>query len=408
MTKKVIVFISIFFFSFVGMSSVKADCADIGSKITIYNEFKEKLSTMNCAEPESDEIANSCNQLTMDKNLIVTQLMKLDEQNAICEVWQSDVEKIIDENSSSCHQIFDDDLNDFVNRVMTLFYIVGPILLIIFGTIDYSKAVVGDEKELKAANKRFIRRLIATILLFLSPVIVNIILTFNVSEYYLSGNAYACDFNYVVFHKKWNIRYVPRKSRNKKSEGSAHIGGTRVGDYIIFKQNDPQWASEKLINSSAGNPIGTHGCALTSVAMQIANSGVDTIEPVSPLTLNTHLRKYISGGGMVWGSEGISSFTNGKFALEVEDRLTGDINDKANQLSNYLSQGYYPVIQVKTHGDTSDSHYVAVFAVENGNIIIGDPANYDRMELIILNNEHQYRIANDNYSSELYLYKVIK
>ena len=403
MNKKIIYILFTFFVFFIGLNTAYADCATIGNKITVYNSYKEQLQNIDCTDTTNEEIVKTCNEIKLKKNLIVTDLMQLRDNGGICGAYKTQVDSIIEENKDSCSQIFDDDFNNFVNKVMMVFYIVGPILLILFGTIDYAKAVVAsDAGEIKKAHKKFVKRIVATILLFLAPIIVNIILSFNMSDYYLSGNGYACDFSYVVFNKKWNINYVPKKT--KRTTGSASIGGTQIGDYILFNQEDPRWANERLINSQSGCTIGACGCAVSSVAIQIVNSGVETTQPVNPSTLNAFLRNYIkNGGGMVWDTRAIPDITNGKFVHYASSNLTGNIQNKTKQLEGYLNQGLYPVIQVKW-GTATSSHYVAVFAVENGEVIIGNPGTG---EVKILQNT-SYPIAHNTYSSQVELYKVEK
>ena len=51
-----------------------------------------------------------------------------------------------------------------------------PILLIVFGIIDLSKAVISqDDKAAKEAQKRFISRLIYAVVIFLVPTIISLI-----------------------------------------------------------------------------------------------------------------------------------------------------------------------------------------------------------------------------------------
>ena len=64
-----------------------------------------------------------------------------------------------------------------VGKVLLVFKIVIPILLIIFGMIDLGKAVIGsDEKAIKEATNSIIRRLIAAIVIFFIPSIVGAII----------------------------------------------------------------------------------------------------------------------------------------------------------------------------------------------------------------------------------------
>ncbi len=64
-----------------------------------------------------------------------------------------------------------------IYKILMVFWIIVPIGLIVFGTIDLGKAVIAsDEKEVKAAQKRLISRFIYAALVFFIPVIVTAIM----------------------------------------------------------------------------------------------------------------------------------------------------------------------------------------------------------------------------------------
>lgn len=79
------------------------------------------------------------------------------------------------------------DCNDFIDastgrnliqEIWTLFEIAAPILLIVFGSLDFVKATAAaDADALKKAGNNFMKRVIAAVLLFLIPFIVSFILT---------------------------------------------------------------------------------------------------------------------------------------------------------------------------------------------------------------------------------------
>ena len=55
--------------------------------------------------------------------------------------------------------------------------ITVPFVLIIWGSIDFFKAVIaGDEKEMKQKRKPFVQRVVAAIIIVLLPTLVNLIL----------------------------------------------------------------------------------------------------------------------------------------------------------------------------------------------------------------------------------------
>ena len=64
----------------------------------------------------------------------------------------------------------------FVHYILALIQIVVPIILIIVGAFDLAKAVMGsDEKEIKAATQKLIKRAIAAVSVFFISTAVSII-----------------------------------------------------------------------------------------------------------------------------------------------------------------------------------------------------------------------------------------
>lgn len=83
-------------------------------------------------------------------------------------------------------QLFDDTVtnNKFLailkiaRVVVQILQILVPIALIVWGTLDFGKAVIeGDEKKMKEKRKPFIQRIISAVIVFLIPWIVGIILS---------------------------------------------------------------------------------------------------------------------------------------------------------------------------------------------------------------------------------------
>ena len=235
MNKKVFIFILLFFICMKNVSATT--CAEIGENVDNYYSYKDELDTLDCTDTSDEEVVSKCNNLKMQKNLIVKDLMQLNDNKDICNSKKQSVNSIIKENKDSCGKIFDDNFTNLIRKVMMLFYIVGPILLIFFGSYDYTKAVVqSDPAAMKKANQRFFKRLLATVLLFATPFITDVIISFNVSDYYLSGNAYACDYTSIMFAKKWTFKYVPKTSGTNKNKIKGSGSGTKVNN-INFTTN---------------------------------------------------------------------------------------------------------------------------------------------------------------------------
>ena len=61
--------------------------------------------------------------------------------------------------------------------VIRLFWILIPVGLIIYGTVDLGKAVIAsDEKEVKAAQSRLIKRFIYAAVVFFVPILVGVVM----------------------------------------------------------------------------------------------------------------------------------------------------------------------------------------------------------------------------------------
>ncbi len=65
----------------------------------------------------------------------------------------------------------------FIKSILGLIQIVVPIILIIVGAFDLAKAVMGsDEKEIKAATQKLIKRAIAAVAVFFIVTAVQVVM----------------------------------------------------------------------------------------------------------------------------------------------------------------------------------------------------------------------------------------
>lgn len=389
-----------FFFS---ISSANAySCAQIQKNVDKYNEIKENLSKLDCTKTDDESIVNNCNSLNLNKNAILTDIYHSKEDANKCDSVKDKVDSILKENENDCGTVFNGDLKKFTNKIMNIFYIVGPILLILFGTLDFSLATVSSEKDaLKKASKKFSKRLLATILLFVSPVIVNIILSFNTSGYDLDGDAYVCNYTNSVYKKKYTIQYTPKQ---KKGTNTTDVDFD--ADYINWKQTGSTWSGFLL--GGAGTSISSIGCTTVSIAIQIANSGVAD-SSFNPGTLASVIKSgggYSPGGGMLWddASNAWQTIAPG-FKYEKQVIISGDRASKESQLANYISQGYYPVVEVKCNQTDCDSqHWVAAVGVQGNSIVFADPGAQSND----VANNSKYTFSNSSCSKRVKLYKVQK
>ena len=259
---KVFLLAIILFFLFIVPVKADTDCGTIDIKISNYNEYNQSLSTLDCTNSSDEQNVITCNDLNLKKNLILSELMKANDEGKICESKQSEVDNIIEANKERCDSVFGEEFVDIINNIMTIFYVLGPILLIVFGSLDYTKATAsGDEKVFKQANKNFIKRIIATILLFLTPLVVNLIV--GIAGLSLNSNIYTCNYEYLVYNKEYKIT-ASAKQQSTSSSSSTSASALGYGKAIA--------EAAREIKQGAVNNKYTYGYNGKSAEVQGTNS----------------------------------------------------------------------------------------------------------------------------------------
>jgi len=82
----------------------------------------------------------------------------------------------------TCDSIFGDkddpdSIAYLINEILGYVRIIVPILIVILGTLDYTRAVMaGKEDEMRKAQRNFVRRVVIGVAVFFVPVLVNIIM----------------------------------------------------------------------------------------------------------------------------------------------------------------------------------------------------------------------------------------
>ena len=378
MNKKILKLLLFIFCIFFNLNVVSAKtCAQIDQDINKYNEVKEKLSSLDCSKVDDTKIVNECNKYNLEKNTVLSEIYRINEAKPNCSSQVTKMESILKENENNCGKIFDDTIDKWIKYIMGIFYIIGPILVIVFGTLDFGKATISsDSTALKKATNKFYKRLLALVLLFLSPLLTNLIISINTTGYNLSGDAYSC--NYSTIWARKNIQITKVAKSEDENDAVSGGGGSNPstdttsevsGKFLKWKQYEGAW---KNINIGCGT-VRKCGCLLTSVSIQIANSGTAKKASFTPTTFINAVKNnngLTSSGLFTW--TGWSKIAP-KFEYVGQQTLTGSQAQKANQLKKYLEQGYYPVAEVKAGG--CGQHWVAVMSVKGSEITIADPGS---------------------------------
>jgi len=150
------------------------------------------------------------------------------------------------------------------------------------------------------------------------------------------------------------------------------IYGANSGDFVNWRQTNPQWSSIKVGNSN--KTMGNIGCLITSISILIDKSGTNiAIDPFNPGTFLEALNK--TNGFDNEGSLQYAAVNRAVPNFEYVDRvmLTGKTKEeKYNIISSYHNKGYYLAVEVK--GDTGQ-HWVAVMEAIDGTVSIVDPSS---------------------------------
>lgn len=259
--KSMFLIIVINFLFFINVSNVSAiTCADIDQKISDYNSTVTELSKLDCTKDTDSSIVNSCNKLNLLKSQQISELYRYKENYTSCTSQNTQIEKIINDNKDNCSLVSDGFIEKTTSYFMGIFYILGPILVIIFGTIDYTKAIViNDPEALKKATRNFSKRLISVILLFLAPSIVNLIINFNTSDNILRGDSYVCGANHINLKKTYTIEYVEREETTSSGKGgkkgSSSTSGMIAGEFdgYMIRTKKPTMKDKAYYNPALAN-----------------------------------------------------------------------------------------------------------------------------------------------------------
>lgn len=158
-----------------------------------------------------------------------------------------------------------------------------------------------------------------------------------------------------------------------ESTGLVSLGDIRFSDgatqVVYYNQLDKRYASKPY----GTDDIGTYGCGPTCMAMVVSSLTSETVDPVEMAcwayengywcSRSGSYHSLIPGAAKEWG-------------LPVQ----GCGKTEGQRIVDALSQGKLVVaIMLKGHF-TSSGHFIVMRGVENGKILVADPANYTRSQ----------------------------
>lgn len=199
-------------------------CDRVADTVSAYYDVEDALEEMDCDNLSSAADAGECNTKKSEKALLLSKIFRYNDMTDTCS--KAELTQIVNDNDGECTNLFGNTLIDMKKTVMNIFYILAPFLLLIFGSLDFFKVVVeSDPKAMSEHRKKFFKRLLAFVLLFLSPVAINFALNLNLSNYGLDGNVYSCKTTYALTFKTWNSTYIaPKNTGTSSTSGNSNLG----------------------------------------------------------------------------------------------------------------------------------------------------------------------------------------
>lgn len=155
------------------------------AKMRNYITKLEATLTSKGEKLEQDYIANgdqdSANQVSNTTQTI--EEAAADSRNTASDIINSAINNVLadidfgSDVDADCVAILGD-LVDIIQEIFDIIKIAAPILLLFFGTLDFSKAVIANDNDaIKKATSSFIKRAIAAVAIFFLPFLINWIFT---------------------------------------------------------------------------------------------------------------------------------------------------------------------------------------------------------------------------------------
>lgn len=144
----------------------------------VYNDVEEYLQNKGLSTVDYKEVLSTLTYcaVNLDKNAEALDLNQ-NETSSIRQEYEDFSNSAGIVLVYDCKSLIGDNLAKKIEKYFNIIKIAIPIMLIALGIVDFAQAVfAGDEEKMKKAQKTFIRRIIASVLIFLTPILVKLLL----------------------------------------------------------------------------------------------------------------------------------------------------------------------------------------------------------------------------------------
>ena len=242
----------------------ESDCYKVNNMLDEYDAIVSQIENLQCGDTlegsNDTELLSTCENLYINKSYYLSILFRENDNNTCPSARLTEV---VDANKDDCSLVLESSLKDIADRIMNIFYILAPFLLIIFGSLDFAKIVVSPNPEnIKKNRKNFVKRLAATILLLLTPYLVNIILKISPNDLALDSNLYTCKKPFIFSTGSFDIKYV-QKTKKQSASRSSNITVNSEGTQAMLDA-----AKQLMIKFKAEN-WSYNGCSGSNIEYSI-------------------------------------------------------------------------------------------------------------------------------------------
>ena len=184
--------------------------------------------------------------------------------------------------AESCNGLLTQEAAELIVEIINIIRIGVPILLIILCSTDLVSIVTGqDEKIVKVATGRIIKRFIAAAAFFFVPLIVSFVLEIDavknslnlvddplcgIDDGSIEGDGYQKEEDVKTEYEEKEEENNSVKNDDVYKNEPYHDNSINGVRYILYNQTDSRWKNIKYNNTT----FGAEGCAVTSSAVIIS------------------------------------------------------------------------------------------------------------------------------------------
>ena len=291
---------------FIPLTNVNAaSCSDVKDAVIELDKIDALYKQKDCDNAENDKTLYQCNTILVRKAATLTKIFNYNDNNVCPSI---NLSSIINDYNDKCTNRFSSTLRVATDSVMNFFYVIAPFLLIIFGSLDFFKVIAGNNPdEMKKARSNFIKRLVAFVLLYITPFVVKTL--FSLTPYSMDGSDYICAEE-ISFQAKTSSDAVT--GTYEGYDGEEEIGGS-AGQKIAAgakqvktdaKKNNYHYGCNYLSASAQGSSKTNHMCCAELVggalykAKIYSSSELKSIHSASAPTITRNL--VARGWKVIW------------------------------------------------------------------------------------------------------------